>query len=42
VTAHIIALTTGMGRHGYRLTAAMVHRAGWAVNRKGRREDMAT
>jgi putative transposase len=34
LTADIIALATQYGRYGYRRVTAMLHRAGWAVNRK--------
>ena len=34
MTADIIALATQYGRYGYRRITAMLHRAGWVVNRK--------
>jgi putative transposase len=34
LTADIIALATQYGRYGYRRITAMLHRAGWVVNRK--------
>ena len=34
LTADIIALATQYGRYGYRRVTAMLHRAGWVVNRK--------
>jgi transposase InsO family protein len=34
LTADIISLATQYGRYGYRRITAMLHRAGWVVNRK--------
>lgn len=34
LTAEIVALATQYGRYGYRRITAMLHRAGWMVNRK--------
>jgi putative transposase len=34
LTADIVALATRYGRYGYRRITAMLHRAGWVVNRK--------
>jgi len=34
LTADIIALATPYGRYGYRRITALLHQAGWTVNRK--------
>ena len=34
LTADIVALALQYGRYGYRRVTAMLHQAGWVVNRK--------